>query len=289
MSQTRTPVIFDCDNTFGLPGHDIDDGLTLFYLLGRPDIELLGLTLVHGNSTLENVIDTTERMLAETGLQDRVPTYYGDEAARFLAESAATHQGTLRVLATGAQSNLAAAHALDPHFYHRVARLYLMGGVTGPLDLNGVAVTELNFSADAAAAAEVLASPAPITLLNAHTTAQAVFGSREIQRLADAPSPLCQYLTQHVKPWAQRCHDTFGLDGFCNWDMAAAIAITHPQLFTPHTATVAPTEVSLQSGVIGLAADGKAIEMPAGIADLAAFNDLIFDSWERCQDRFDIN
>ena len=37
-------IIYDCDNTFGLKNHDVDDGLTLFYLLGMPEIDLLGAT-----------------------------------------------------------------------------------------------------------------------------------------------------------------------------------------------------------------------------------------------------
>jgi inosine-uridine nucleoside N-ribohydrolase len=33
-------VIFDCDNTMGLPNKDVDDGLTLMYLIGNKNIEL---------------------------------------------------------------------------------------------------------------------------------------------------------------------------------------------------------------------------------------------------------
>ena len=283
MSSARIPVVFDCDNTFGLPGHDIDDGLTLFYLLGRPDIDLLGVTLVHGNSSLANVIETTERLLGETGLQDRVKTFSGDAAARFLAESADTHPGTLRVLATGAQSNLAAANAHDPQFYNKVAEIFLMGGVTGPLSLHGVDVIELNFSADASAALNVLTSAAPITLLNAHTTAEAVFGAEDIARLEATDTPLARYLSPHVTAWANRCNQKFGVYGFCNWDMAAAIAISHPELFVQQTVTITPTRQTLQTGDIGLSDTGKSIQMPSGLRDLAQFNSVIFDAWATCE------
>lgn len=33
-------VLFDCDNTMGVKNCDVDDGLTLLYLLGRKDIDL---------------------------------------------------------------------------------------------------------------------------------------------------------------------------------------------------------------------------------------------------------
>lgn len=44
-------VLFDCDNTMGLPGRDVDDGLALLYLLGREDVDLKGVTTTYGNSS----------------------------------------------------------------------------------------------------------------------------------------------------------------------------------------------------------------------------------------------
>ena len=40
-------VVMDCDNTIGIPGRDLDDALALFYLLGRDDVELTGITAKH--------------------------------------------------------------------------------------------------------------------------------------------------------------------------------------------------------------------------------------------------
>ena len=44
-----TKVIFDCDNTMGQIGWELDDGLALFYILGSSDLELLGITATFGN------------------------------------------------------------------------------------------------------------------------------------------------------------------------------------------------------------------------------------------------
>lgn len=52
-------VIFDCDNTLGISNCDVDDGLTLLFLLGRKEFELLGVTLTYGNSSLEKVVGAT--------------------------------------------------------------------------------------------------------------------------------------------------------------------------------------------------------------------------------------
>ncbi len=40
-------VVMDCDNTIGIPGRDLDDALALFYLLGRDDVELIGVATKH--------------------------------------------------------------------------------------------------------------------------------------------------------------------------------------------------------------------------------------------------
>ena len=76
-------VIFDCDNTFGLADHDVDDGLTLLYLLGAPTIDLLGVTLTYGNGSLEEV----EKMTKE--LQQRLTLsfdYYSANQAEYLVK-----------------------------------------------------------------------------------------------------------------------------------------------------------------------------------------------------------
>lgn len=61
-------IIFDCDNTFGLIDRDVDDGLTLLYLLGAPHVELLGVTLTYGNGSIEEVNKMTKEMKEQLGL-----------------------------------------------------------------------------------------------------------------------------------------------------------------------------------------------------------------------------
>ena len=117
-------VVFDCDNTMGLPRNEIDDGLTLLYLLGRPDVRLLGVTTTFGNGPIEQVQDQTAWLLDSLGIRD-LPVERGagrrgetdTAAARFLAETAAAHPGEVTVLATGPLGNLRAAAERDPHFF----------------------------------------------------------------------------------------------------------------------------------------------------------------------------
>ena len=41
-----TPIIIDCD-----PGHD--DAIAILLALASPEVELIGITTVHGNQTLD--------------------------------------------------------------------------------------------------------------------------------------------------------------------------------------------------------------------------------------------
>ena len=66
-------VIYDCDNTMGLPLKEVDDGLTLLYLLGRPDIELLGVTTTFGNGTAGQAYAQTQKLLQQAGRAEIPP------------------------------------------------------------------------------------------------------------------------------------------------------------------------------------------------------------------------
>ena len=63
------PVILDCD-----PGHD--DAIALLLALASPEIDLLGVTTVHGNQTLDKTTANALRVLDLVGRAD-VPVAAG--------------------------------------------------------------------------------------------------------------------------------------------------------------------------------------------------------------------
>ena len=69
-------IIFDCDNTIGVENCDVDDGLTLLYLLGCKDVEILGITNCFGNNETETVYANTLGFLKEIGRSD-IKVYKG--------------------------------------------------------------------------------------------------------------------------------------------------------------------------------------------------------------------
>lgn len=80
----KLPLIFDCDNTMGVPNHDVDDGLALLYVLGCPEVDLLGVTCSFGNSTQDTVYRNTRRLLQEWGRGD-IPVFRGADSPAPLA------------------------------------------------------------------------------------------------------------------------------------------------------------------------------------------------------------
>ena len=63
-------VLYDCDNTMGLPNKDVDDGLTLMYLIGNSNIDLLGVTTTFGNSHIEDVSRATTKLFNDLNITD---------------------------------------------------------------------------------------------------------------------------------------------------------------------------------------------------------------------------
>src|SRR3990172_462811 len=68
-ARVTTPILIDCD-----PGHD--DAIALLLALASPELELLGVTTVSGNQTLEKTTANAIRVLDLAGRAD-VPVAAG--------------------------------------------------------------------------------------------------------------------------------------------------------------------------------------------------------------------
>lgn len=282
-------IIFDCDNTMGLEGKDVDDGLTLLYLLGRKDVELSGVTLTHGNGTIEEVSNNTRRVFEDLNLK-HVKYYIGSnatgnrysEAAKFLAEETRRCPKEITILATGSMSNLYGAYLYDNEFFNNVKDIVIMGGILEPLTVGNVDVKELNLSCDYEATFKVLTSGANVTMLNGHTSLQALFGEAEIEYIRKSNNYLLNYIYNNIVPWCKHMEQYFGIKGFCNWDAAAAIYITNPELFDENIVNVLPSKELLKSGYITLSENGSnKINMPSLIKNLEEFNNILISAWEQ--------
>ena len=190
-------VVLDTD-----PG--VDDALALLLALRCPELQLVGVTTVAGNVGVEQGSRNARAILAAAGANDvfvcqgadrplagRLTTasyFHGEDglgglalpdapeltsggpAAEFLVGAAIAAE-PLTVIAIGPLTNLAHACRLDPRWPARVERIVVMGGAIGAGNVTPVA--EANVHADPEAAAIVLGSGAPITLVTLDVTMQA--------------------------------------------------------------------------------------------------------------------
>ena len=80
---TPTPIILDCD-----PGHD--DAIALLLALASPELELVGVTTVAGNQTLDKTTANALRVLELAGRSD-VPVDAGADEPLVRERDVAAH------------------------------------------------------------------------------------------------------------------------------------------------------------------------------------------------------
>ncbi|WP_432407750.1 nucleoside hydrolase [Wukongibacter sp. M2B1] len=285
-------IVFDCDNTMGVRNCDVDDGLTLLYLLGSEDIDLLGVTTTFGNSQIDIVYNNTKKMFDELKINN-IPLLKGapshesrqSEASQYLVKISQEYPREITLLATGSLTNLLGAYEIDNNFFSNLKKIVLMGGITEPLIINGKNLSELNFSCDPEASFRVLSSDAKVTVLTGHICLQAIFGENEYKRLMeDKYIKTYQYIRNKTIDWFEFIMHEFGIKGFYNWDIVAALYITHPDLFDKNIEKVVSTAEDLKTGYLkidSLNSKSYNINIPTKIVDINKFNNIIFDSWKR--------
>ena len=236
-----TRVILDCD-----PGHD--DAIALLLALASPEIDLVGVTTVHGNQTLEKTTDNALRVLALVGRED-VPVAMGADrplvrelqvAAHVHGESGldgpelpprasepveqsavdflVEHAGPETVLVPiGPLTNVALA--LEAGI--RPARIVLMGGSIAEGNMTPAA--EFNIWADPEAAARVFASGLDVTMIGLDVTHSALLTPAWAERFR-AAGRVGTFVAELVEFFKQYHARTYGWDGAPIHD---AVALAH--------------------------------------------------------------
>jgi len=303
-------VLIDCDNTMGLPKWEIDDGLVIFYLLGRSDVDVLGITNTFGNGSLKDVEFYTKKLLEDIGRTD-IPRFTGEpfmnqnpqltldirkggdrykeelqpqifpsEAASFLAETVDKNPGEVSVLALGPVGNLYDAWRIDSDFFKKAKEIVLMGGYTGDLYVGDVNCRELNLSCNPIAANRILRAECPVVVFNGHICLQVPFTANDMKRIDYWPEERLEV----VKKWLAGFSGHFkGLEtaAFYLWDLLPAVYISYPELFDLKSVTINPSEDSMVNGMLnpGEAEGCVEIIMPDNILDHKKFMDVLEAGW----------
>lgn len=284
-------IIFDCDNTFGVKGCDVDDGLALMYLFGCPEAEVHGITATYGNNQLNIVYNTTCEMLRDLGRRD-IPVkkggerrgVYESEAVDYLAEMAERYEGELSILATGSITNLRGAYEKDRNFFEKVKEIVVMGGITSPLIFDKKLMDELNLSCDPAASRTVLVKGKNVSVITGNHCLKVIFTKEEYrERLSGFGNKAAEYIFKKTDYWFGYNETDYGIGGFYNWDVTAAVYLMHPELFTDEKKTLLVSEEDLKRGYLRMADEGNCICNLPVIGEETAFKDHIYDAWRRVE------
>ena len=162
-------VIFDTD--FSIPPQD--DGTALMLAVKSPELDILGVTTVAGNDTMQRATSDALRELEIAGRTD-IPVYRGanrpwvhvgsewaktkhgkwwsdeppamppggfakkqaekESAVDFMIRTVNDNPGLITIIAIGPLTNIATAVRQDPNFAHNVKRIAIMGGAFASLD-----------------------------------------------------------------------------------------------------------------------------------------------------------
>lgn len=291
-------VLLDCDNTMGLDEKDVDDGLAFLFLLGREDINLMGVTSVFGNSSLEDTFSTTEKLLEDFALKDEIPHLkgaaeagdYDTEAAKFLAEQAAENKNEITLIAIGPVSNLYGAWKIDNDFFKNLKEIIVMGGITSPLEIGDEIIDELNFSCDPEAAEKVLKAEVPVAVMSGNLCLAARFGEKSWRRVNRSKNkPVRAYMKDKIEDWYEYSSEMIGLSGFYMWDVVNVVYMISPEIFPYNKRKIISTVEDLKHGIIktdnadGMLADPAIINLPTTILDTKRFKDIAFAAWDNIE------
>lgn len=250
-------IIFDCDNTIGVENCDIDDGLTLLYLLGCKDVEILGITNCFGNNETETVYANTLSFLKEIGRSD-IKVYkggltaedYENEATDFIVDTL-NKEEEVHILATGSLTNIAGALVKDEAAFNKVKSITLMGGITSPLVVGGLTINELNFSVDYKSTYKVLTSGVPISIATGNNCLKVIFEVEKFkENLLSFGTETGKYIVDKTNYWFERNEKKYGIKAFCNWDVTAGSYLVKPENFTDNRAYYTLSEEDLKTGFL---------------------------------------
>ncbi|WP_164737267.1 nucleoside hydrolase [Georgenia sp. SYP-B2076] len=303
-----TPVIIDTD-----PG--IDDALAIMLAFASPELDVLGLTTVGGNTGLAHTTENALRLLhlidrddipvaagADVPLVRRDsrpdPGVHGEEglggirlepaprsvdsrsAVELLVDLIEESADPVTLIALGPLTNVAVLVAAFPRTAAKLDRIVLMGGGARVLG-NMTPTAEFNIWYDPDAASRVFAAGIPITMVGLDVTHQALTSPGDWEPLRGG-GRIADVVLQTVDFYTDYHLQRYGTTSTAQHDSLAVAAVIDPRLVrtTPHFVDVeCAGELTRGMTVVDLDSILGA-EPNADVAlevDAAAFNRLLVD------------
>ncbi|MFI8966369.1 nucleoside hydrolase [Streptomyces sp. NPDC053493] len=251
------PVILDCD-----PGHD--DAFNILLAAAHPSVQLLAITTVAGNQTVEKTTLNARRVCSVAGIRgvpiaagrDRplhgprriAENIHGDSgldgpgfagepdvpqdprgALALLRDTLLAHPTPVTLVPTGPLTNIAALLLAHPELAARIERIVLMGGSTGRG--NTTPAAEFNVLCDPEAADIVLRSGLPVTMFGLNVTHQVRATPDVVARIAALGTPLSGLCVDLLTYFASTYREVYGFDAPPLHDPLTVAHLIDPSLF----------------------------------------------------------
>lgn len=246
----RTKVIIDTD-----PGHD--DAMALMLACKSPELEVLAVTTVAGNSTIENttrnarfildfigrndipVFSGASKPLArdliqavvhgKSGLEGIDPTnasnLTGDAVERML-EIIHSNPNEITLVTLGPLTNIAQAIQKDPRVMSQLKQIVSMGGaIDAPGNMNRVA--EFNIFVDPEAADIVMRFQVPKVLVTLDACNQVQMQLEDFRRVANVP--LRGLLERMIVPYIENIGNDTGIKAALMYDPLTVFFLLQPE------------------------------------------------------------
>jgi len=284
---------------------------------GNPGIDLLAITTVAGNQTLEKTSLNARRVCTVAGIRD-VPVAAGCDRplARVLKTAAHIHgesgldgpafgeptvpldprhavdlliellmssSGDITLVPTAPLTNIAMALRKEPRIVQKVQEVVLMGGAY--TRGNTTPAAEFNIHTDPEAAAIVFTAGWPVTMVGLDLTHQALATPAVLQRIAALGTPISKIAVQLMEFFRETYRRNSGFDSPPVHDPCAVARVIDASVMTCVDAYVAiETRGDLTSGMTVTDFSGRRGQKNVQVAtvlDADRFWDLMVDAIAR--------
>ena len=270
---------------------DVDDLIAISLLVRSPSVRVRGIAICPADSYLEPATRATQLFLERLGARD-IPIAQGhseganpfpakwrsdaarvlevpqlaslsaksnpvvsDDAPHFLAK-ALSGGGDFTILETGPLTNVADALRINPSIKKHISRIFVMGGavrVRGNVEQTGHdGSAEWNFFNQPQAAADVIRSGIPITLVSLDATNRTPLTQAFLDRLARQPAAASQLAAQS---W-RLVVGMMGNEQYYFWDTLTAATLLDPSV-------VKTERLKIRVVTTGIS-QGRSVEDPDG-------------------------
>ena len=234
-------VWLDVDPAIGLPDSEVDDGVMMLQAFHSPELELRGVSVVHGNTELENGLPVALDLVTRFGPPGlevfegaAVASQLGQSTPAVEAMARALEERPMTILAVGPVTNIGSLLQRYPELHERIESLVVVAGRRVGQSFQTGAPTntphaDFNFERDVPAMRVLLESDVPLVMAPWEVSHWVWIRQSDLDRLAGM-SEAGAFVAEACASWIARWKANLGVDGFNPFDTLAVAWLTHRNL-----------------------------------------------------------